>query len=113
MTCLAKQWSIVAFKIILFSNAGAKIRNMPAVVKIVRKGVKKIVKEGREEDREEGRFSIRFTVTIFFTFYLYVFPHVLPSHYGVFSFAMSSIGSRSIFAKANHFLPRSFSEAPI
>jgi len=46
------------------------------------------------------------------TYYHYGFPHdfhhVLPSHYGVFSFAMSSVGSNSIFAKANHFLPRSF-----
>jgi len=35
MTCLAKQWSVVAFKIILFSNAVTKIRNMAAVVKSV------------------------------------------------------------------------------
>ena len=38
MTCLAKQWSVVAFKIILFSNAVTKIRNIPAAVKSVLEG---------------------------------------------------------------------------
>ena len=69
------------------------------------KVVKKIVRKG-------GFLYVlqsRFTVTIFLTFYC----HDLPSLHRVSSFAMSSIGSSSIFAKANHFLPRSFNEAPI
>ena len=68
--------------------------------------------------RKEGREEVRITITFYryelpSRFIVTIYRHVLPSLYGVSSFVMSSLGSSSIFAKANHFLPRSFNEAPI